>query len=151
MRFVASFNHSLYLEKAITALETLGVACDDIFVAPLDKRNQQSVWFDTLERSDGKSLFDGISLLAALGCFFGTVYGFVLYWGPVIWGLIGFAGGCLLGCILKFLRILLTANKLDKVPKTEVVLIVDCADELARKTEEVLWTNHAFGLSKIQS
>lgn len=149
MRFIASFNHSVYLEKAITALESLGIMQEDIFVAPLDKRNQKSIWFDTIERSDGKSLFDGISILGALGCFFGTVYGFVLHWGPVIWGLIGFAGGCLLGCVIKVLR--QKVRKSVKVPKTEVVLIVDCEEDLARKTEEILWSNHAFGLSQIRN
>ncbi|WP_223592326.1 hypothetical protein [Neobacillus bataviensis] len=90
-------------------------------------------------------------LLGALGCFFGTVYGFIFHWGPVIWGLSGFAGGCLLGCIIKGIPILLTTKKKKKVPKTEVVLIVDCENDLARKTEEVLWSNHAFGLSQIRN
>ncbi|MCF8567371.1 hypothetical protein LLE49_21860 [Alicyclobacillus tolerans] len=151
MRFVASFNHSVYLEKAITALESIGVVREDIFVAPLDKRNQKSVWFDTVERSDGKSFFDGVALLAALGCFFGTVYGFILHWGPVIWGLIGFAGGGVIGGIVKLLRGVLQARSQGNAPKMEVVLIVDCADDLARRTEEVLWSNYAFGMSKIRN
>ncbi|MDN3019158.1 hypothetical protein PH210_23580 [Paenibacillus sp. BSR1-1] len=151
MRFIASFNHSEHLEKAITALESLGVMQEDIFAAPLDKRNEKSQWFDTIHRSDGKSLFDGIMLLGALGTFFGTVYGFILHWGPVVWGVAGFIAGCLLGCIIKGIPILLTAKKREKVPKTEVVLIVDCENDLARKTEEVLWSNHAFGLSQIRN
>lgn len=151
MRFIASFNHSLYVEKAITALESLGIIRDDIFIAPLDKRNQKSTWFDTIERSDGKSLFDGISILGALGCFFGTVYGFVLHWGPVIWGLIGFAGGCLIGGAIKLFRIVQNSKSAEIIPKTEVILIVDCEEDLARKTEEILWSNHAFGLSQIKN
>jgi hypothetical protein len=151
MRFVASFNHSVYLEKAITTLESIGVLHEDIFVAPLDKRNQKSIWFDTMDRSDGKSLLDGIALLGALGCFFGTVYGFVLHWGPVTWGLLGFAGGCFIGGVIKILRAILKTNKPKNVPKMEIVLIIDCEDDLARKTEDVLWSNHAFGLSKIRN
>ncbi|WP_147306821.1 hypothetical protein [Paenibacillus taihuensis] len=76
MRFIASFNYSLYLEKAITALESLGVNREDIFVAPLEEKGSgKTLSFDTIERSDGKSLFDGIALFAAFGCFMGSVYG----------------------------------------------------------------------------
>lgn len=151
LRIIASFNHSQYLEKAITTLESLGVMREDIFATALDKRNQKSVWFDTIERSDGKSLLDGVSLLGALGCFFGTIYGFVLHLGPVIWGLIGFASGCVLGGVIKLLLVLLNRNNRERVSKTEVMLIVDCEDDLSRKTEEILWSNHAFGLSKIRN
>ncbi|MBU9723381.1 hypothetical protein [Bacillus alkalicola] len=32
---------------------------------------------------------------------------------------------------------------------TEVVLIVECEDEIDEKIEEILWTNHALGVSRV--
>lgn len=149
MRFIATFQHSIYLEKAISALESLGVLHEDIFVTPLNKQSEKSPWFKVVKRADGKNFMELITLLGAVGCFFGTVYGFVLYWGPVIWGLIGFASGSCIGVIIKTFAGLAHSKNLNRVPNTEVVLIVDCETTLAHQTEDILWSNYAIGISRI--
>lgn len=48
---------------------------------------------DTIHRADGISLFDGAEVSGAILMTLGVVYGFVLKWGPIIWGLIGLLAG----------------------------------------------------------
>ncbi|MDV2887739.1 hypothetical protein RYX45_21460, partial [Alkalihalophilus pseudofirmus] len=96
--------HSLFLEKALMDIQEQGISKEQLFAVPVDKsKDKSSISVDTMHHSDGKSFIDIPSLLAAFFCALGTIYGFVLYWGPVIWGLIGFAGGFILGCIIKIL------------------------------------------------
>ena len=150
MRIVSTFDHSLYLEKAIVHIEKLGIQKTQMFAVPIKKRKQMpGLSLDSLHHSDGKSFFDVPSLLAAFFCALGTIYGFALYWGPVLWGMIGFAGGFLLGAIIKLLTMKPWSNHPGTRPKTEVVLMIDCKKEEAAQLEQILWSNQAFGVAKV--
>ena len=92
MYIIATFEYNNFLERAVTEMQMQGVAKERILAAPLDKKGEERRLFDTMHSSDGLSL---IGLAAALGTIFmllGTIYGFVLAWGPIWWGLIGLAG-----------------------------------------------------------
>lgn len=149
MRIVSVFDHSLFLEKALMDIQEQGISKEQLFAVPVDKsKDKSSISVDTMHYSDGKSFIDIPSLLAAFFCALGTIYGFVLYWGPVIWGLIGFAGGFILGCIIKILGVILHSKKKTKHSKTEVVLMIDCPKDQSNQIVQILWENHAFGVSK---
>lgn len=150
MRIISTFDHSLYLEKAIVTLEKQGIQKEKIFAVPMKKSNESStISLDTIHHSSGQIFLDIPSLVATFLCALCTIYGFVLHWGPVLWGLIGFIGGFIIGCIIKVVMIKLSSNRAKKRSKTEVVLMIDCDKELVNKVEQILWSNQAFGVSVV--
>jgi len=64
------------------------------------KRGEDRELFDSLHSSDGLSMLDLPFILATLFCVIGGIYGFVLTWGPILWGIIGIFFGLSLGIIV---------------------------------------------------
>lgn len=158
MYVYASFDYSAYLELAITDLEKRGIAREHILAVPLDKRVEERKLLDTIHRSDGMSLFDGAAVLGTVFMTLGTIYGFILEWGPIIWGLIGLLGGALLGFLLDYFGGKIRQNKNAKETRnqakagksnTEVVLTIFCKPEQYEMVEKVLWDNMALGVGKL--
>lgn len=100
MYLVASFHYCMHTELAIAKVEELGVPREQIFAVPLEKRGETRHIFDTIHHADGVSLFDGGAILGSACMVLGVIYGFILAWGPIIWGLIGLAGGFLVGFLI---------------------------------------------------
>ena len=148
VKVVSTFDHTIYLEKALIGLEDLGIHRSDIYAIPLHRTPASSRTYDSLHTSDGQSTLDGIALLAALLSALGVIYGYVLAWGPVLWGLIGFAAGGLLGWMAKLIWRRRTVRKAT-TSNTEVVLVVDCTDSLALSVERTLSDNFAFGIATL--
>lgn len=158
MYVYASFDYSAYLELAITELEKRGIARENILAVPLDKRVEEKKLFDTIHRTDGMSLFDGAAVAGAIFMTLGVIYGFVLKWGPIIWGLIGLLSGALIGFLLDMFVGKLRKNKAAKKTRnqakagdqiTEVVLTIVCRPEQYEMVEKVLWDNMALGVGKL--
>ncbi len=149
MYIVSTFEHTIYLEKAITAIQMKGIAKEDILAVPMDKRNEYRMMFDTLHQADGLSLIDLASILATIFMLLGTIYGFLLDFGPVFWGLVGLIAGFLLGLAIKLFitRKLRNRQRLSKAP--EVVLIIGCNEDRLDMVKDTLWSNHALGVSKL--
>jgi len=103
MYLVASFHYNLHTEIAITKLEQLGIPPEQILAVPLEKRGETRNIFDTIHHADGISMFDGGAILGTACMVLGVIYGFVLEWGPIVWGLLGLAGGFLAGFLLDLL------------------------------------------------
>lgn len=81
----------------------------------------------------------------------GAIYGMVLLWEPILWGLIGLSAGLLFGFLLKFLFVKKQNYKtLKHGVSTEVVLMVNCGDEQRKIVEGILWDNMAIGVSKLK-
>ncbi|MCM0647855.1 hypothetical protein NBE98_05625 [Clostridium swellfunianum] len=149
MHIVSTFEYSNYLELAVTEIEMKGIPKENILAVPMDKRQEERRLFDTIHHSDGVSLFDLPMILATLFMIFGAVYGFVLTWGPLLWGLIAMAIGFSIGLIIK---LFMTRNELRKQPglkNTEVVLIIECQENQMYMVQNVLWQHHALGVSKL--
>ncbi|MDH7479491.1 MAG: hypothetical protein QHH02_05730 [Syntrophomonadaceae bacterium] len=158
MLIVSSFEHSAFFELAISELEKRGIPAEQVWAIPLDQRAEEGRLFDTIHRADGISRFDGAAVLATLFMLLGVIYGFVLHWGPIIWGAIGLAGGGVLGFLIDrcFGRVRKRAGPPGKGERrredakgAEVVLIVQCAPPQAETVERVLWENFALGVGKM--
>ncbi len=146
---IASFEHSAYLELAITALIKNGVPKEKILAVPLnlEKSKVKKTIFDTIHRADGVSVVDGAMALGTVGMVLGTIYGFVLSWGPVLWALLGLLGGAVLGFILDLL-----INKRRQERRwvqgksTEVVLLINCSENQLLQVEDILWQHYPQGV-----
>jgi hypothetical protein len=143
---VASFEYSIELELAISELKERGIESQSIIAVPLDEIVESPQLFDTIHHADGVSLLD---LGLILGCIFmllGTIYGFVLKWGPIIWGLIGLILGLFIGIMIKMLFLKKNQRKNTKKKNTEVCLVVKCNENQFEMVKNVLFNHYALGI-----
>ncbi|MEH7180630.1 hypothetical protein [Neobacillus vireti] len=148
MFVIATFENSIYIELAITALEEQGISKEMILAAPLEKRKKLRGLFDSIHKSDGFSLFDGPAILGTCLMLLGAIYGYVLEWGPIIWGIIGAISGLLIGFFIKMLMLKINKRGSKKIT-SEIVLMVRCEEQKWEKVEEILWDHLALGMTKI--
>lgn len=149
MYIVSTFDHSIYLELAITAIEMKGIKKENIMAVSMDKKGEQRMLFDNIHSSDGLSLFDLPAILAVIFGVFGGVYGFVLKWGPLLWGLIAIAAGFALGLIIKLIITKKYSGRQNDKRGTEVVLIIECIETQIEMIKDILWAYKALGVSKL--
>lgn len=149
MYIVSSFEHSVNLEAAITAIQMLGVAKEDILAVPLDKMNEQRKLFDTTRTSDSLSSLDIPMVLAAIFCLMGAIYGFILPMGPVLLGIAGMFAGFGLGLLIKMFTSKKYGDRQKDKMASEVMLLIACKKEQMELLQETLWSNAALGVSKL--
>ncbi|PRX30399.1 hypothetical protein BX659_10740 [Orenia metallireducens] len=149
MHIICTFEYSNYLELAISTMEMQGIKKEDILAIPMDKRNSSRRFFDSIHHSDGLSLLDLSSILGTIFMLLGSIYGFILKWGPIVWGLIGLLVGGFLGLLI---RLLISKNKSYRQrnkKSTEVVLIIKCEEKKLELVKDILWENYALGVAKL--
>lgn len=151
MQLFSTFEHSIKLELAISALELRGIDKENILAVPLTEPKVDGQLFDTIHRSDGITF---IGTGAAIGTAFsviGSSVGFRLAWGPVYWGLIAAASGFLLGFLIDLfiLKVLKKGRRALKTRLPQVILIVACDERQADAVETVLWHCLALGTARI--
>ncbi|MGE5395984.1 MAG: hypothetical protein ACM3MK_00455 [Chitinophagales bacterium] len=157
MFVAASFEYNLHLELAISELENKGIRRESIAAVLMDSRVEERKILDTIHRADGISSFDAASLLGTFGLLLGAIYGFVLSWGPIIWGLIGLIIGAILGLLLdlfgtKLFGIKRKAEGRSNTAKgkaPQVFLIIECEDDQAKSVKDILWDNLALGVGTL--
>ncbi|UOE93901.1 hypothetical protein [Alkalihalobacillus sp. LMS39] len=152
MQIFSTFEHTTYLELALTSLEKIGVEKSHILAVPLFNRVEERRLFDTLHRADGVSLFDKGAVLATAFSVIGASVGFVLEWGPIYWGLIGAASGFLIGFMIDYIIFKVIHKRKIKVKgkTSEVVVVIECPDALVEKVEQTLWDHLALGVAKVE-
>lgn len=152
MQIFSTFEHSIYIELAITAIEKVGVKKENILAVPLMNRVQERKLFDTLHRADGISLFDKGAAIGTAFSVIGTCVGFVLEWGPILWGLIGAGVGFIIGFLIDFIfyKVIHKRKRVLNGKHSEVVLVINCPNELVEKVEKLLWDNLALGVAKLE-
>jgi hypothetical protein len=136
---------------AIATLEKKGIKNEDIFVIPLDNRQEDRKLFDTQHRSDGTSFID-IGMVLATACSVVTAsIGFDLYLGPIYWGLIGAFGGFIIGFAIRLFTEFVLKKKRRRLKgyHSEMILIVDCEETQGEMVENILFEHYALGVGKV--
>lgn len=143
----------MMLEMAIKTLEKNGIQREDIFAVPLDKRQENTKLFDSIHNSDGESLIDLGMVLATVFSVIGASIGFVLSWGPIIWGLLGVFLGFFLGLVIRLIYGLVKSKKmkLSTNNHSEVILIINCEEKQSKLVEDILWNHFALGVAKVMN
>lgn len=146
MNVVASFKLNKNLEKAIAELEYYGIDRGNILALPLLTMADRQ-----LHIPNNKILFENAPIIGTILMLLGTIYGFILRWGPIFWGLIGLIVGMISGIIIDLYRV---KRKKDKQQNdedgklTEVFLLVHCSNkEQALFVKEKLWQHLPNGVS----
>jgi hypothetical protein len=145
---IASFDYSPALEIAITELMEKDIPQGNILALPLDKKTEVPRLFDSIHYADGTSLVDVAGILGCIFMLLGSIYGFILEWGPIIWGLIGLFAGLVSGFFIKWLYIKTKYKNRTSKSKTEVFLVVYVKEDTkVQKIKEILWQHNAHGLT----
>lgn len=145
MKVIASFKLNKHLERAIAELEHIGIDRTSILALPLTTQAARS-----MTMSNSKVMFENGPILGAILMLLGTIYGYILAWGPIIWALIGLVSGMVVGIGIDLLRIKrrgpLAAD--DDSRSTEVFLLVHCLDkEHALYVADRLWKHQPMGVT----
>jgi hypothetical protein len=151
MMFLLSiFELSSKVEEAVTALEIEGIPRDAIKAVSMDVRDENKKLFDSSHYSDNSTTLALPFALAMFGTFFGVVYGFQLYWGPILWGLIGAVTGFAAGILISLVKAK-TQKSSQRLPcKPLVTVIVQCLPEQLEKVKSILWTNAAMSVRSLE-
>lgn len=146
MHVIASFEHSLHLELAITDLAQKGIEQNRICAIPLNTMKKENQMFDTIHRSDGESMFDVPTILGTILMVFGVLWGFMWKWGPIIWGLIGLFIGFGVGFAFKYFLYIRNSKNVLKGKVTEVFVLVDCKPDEVKVVEDIFCSHSAIGV-----
>ncbi|MDF2876034.1 MAG: hypothetical protein K0R22_2717 [Sporomusa sp.] len=146
MHVVASFEHSLHLELAVTDLEQKGIEQSRICAIPLSTMKKEVQLFDNIHRSDGESMFDVPSILGTILMVLGVLWGFMWKWGPIIWGLIGLLFGLAVGFAFKYFLYIRNSKNIIKGKVTEVFVVVDCKPDEVKVVKDVFYRHSAIGI-----
>ncbi|KNY27882.1 hypothetical protein [Pseudobacteroides cellulosolvens] len=146
MYIISTFEHSIHLEKAITLIQMKGIEKENILAIPMDIRRQESKLIDTFHHSDGLSFLDLPFILGSFLTLFGGIYGFILTWGPIIWGLIGLVVGFGIGLAIKIVAAKKYSSWRTNKRVSEVVLIIECKEQQIDTIKGILLSHNAFGV-----
>lgn len=142
VQIIATFEHSPFVEMAIHDLEKLGVPSKDIIALPMENLESDTHVVDSIHQVDGRSILDGAMMSAAIFAVLGAIYGFIWYWGPIIWGLIGLGGGFILGLSIELLfhkgKLKFTSRR-----KSEVIIEVTCSGAMQSQMIQVFKSRKA--------
>lgn len=151
MHIFSSFDQSIHIETALTELEQSGIAGKNILAVPLDSFPQDLDQPGAAARADRFGFVDDAAALGTAGMVLGVIYGFVLSWGPIIWGLIGLLAGAAAGVGLHYLR---NPRRFSPRPGENsadgVILLVQCGPEMAAAVEKILWRSYARGVGRLE-
>lgn len=150
IQIFSTFEHTTELELAISSLEKQGVKKESIYAVPLNNRRTEPKLFDTMHQSDGVSLISKGAAIGTALSVVGASIGFKLKWGPIYWGLIGAAGGFLIGFLIDLYiqKVVHKKKRLQKGRSSEVILIIECEDSEANDVENTLWHFSALGIAR---
>lgn len=150
MYIVAACQHSLYAELLVSEIENYGIPREQIAAIPLDRRNEKLLLFDTMHHADGHSMIDLALMLGTILMLLGSIYGFVLPLGPIIWALIGLLAGGMLGFAIKWLFLKRRGYKISaRKGNAELIIMVNCDAAQEKDIEEICWHHNALGVGKL--
>lgn len=152
MYVMSTFEHSMYVELALSALELKNISKENILAVPLNNRQEDRKLFDSIHKSDGLSMFDLAAALATAFAVVGSSIGFRFDWGPIIWGILYAIIGFILGFFINIFKIKKKKKlRVKKGKMSELIIIVHCLNDQVEMVEEILWDNLALGVAKMDN
>ena len=148
MYIFSSFDQGAFLEIAIADLTRIGLGRKNILAVPMRRTTRKISVFDRMYRADGVSVLDGGALLGTLGMLLGVIFGSVLFWGSIVWGLIGLVAGAAAGLAADWMATTRGARANQRSNIIPVMLIVRCEEEQAEAVEKILEEHHALALAR---
>ncbi len=143
MLIVGTFEHSLELEQVLALLEQRGISRKHILAIPMDTEPKPPIKFIARLR-DLHSKAIEVGMACATGSsVIGISLGFILTWGPIIWGLLA----ALIGFSIGFgIYVLINRGTYRHLPKKlpEVTVIVQCPEDQSMLVMEIMWQHRVL-------
>ncbi|WP_303984575.1 hypothetical protein [Niallia circulans] len=147
MNIISVFDHSLKVELVLHELEKHHIRKEDIFVSSLNKKEVEKKYMDFFN-ADGFNMFF-VASVSMIMMLLGTIYGFVLYLGPILWGLIGLIAGICITIPVDYLYKRWRNKEEIKPSKAELIIVIHCEETQVALIESLLYQHHTIGLVKI--
>lgn len=148
MYLFSIFEQSDKIEEAITSLQTKGLTKDAILAVPTESRNESKALFDTVHYSDNTGVLSLPFVIATIGALMGIIFGFQLYWGPILWGVIGAISGMIVGLVISLIRTFYRKRYQKAVQKGNIIIVVRCNNDQRDWVQDILWNNAAMSISQ---
>ncbi len=140
---VSLYKQNIQLEWALEQLHQLGIAPQDVMVTPLSGTEKQQ-FKRTLVCT--RSMMDIPFVIGTISMLLGCIYGFLLYLGPIIWGLIGLICGIAAGLGVEWLIRLGSLKQQMKLGQTYVLVWFQCVDTLYEAVVPLLESSQGFSV-----
>jgi hypothetical protein len=148
MNLFATFEQSIELEQAIAELESNFVSTAQILVIYMENEPAQ-VQLNGRTREIHSNSFE-VGIACATGsAVIGASIGFVLAWGPIIWGLICVISGFSIGYSIYYFRKIDSVSTLRQKKEPELLVIIQCAEIQAHPIKEMLWKYQALTVGQM--
>ncbi|KRE93335.1 hypothetical protein ASG89_07505 [Paenibacillus sp. Soil766] len=150
MLIISTFEHSIEVEEALAVLEQMGLPRNEIMTVMMDNYMEISD-HNYNSNPNKKSLAFEVGMATSTGLtVIGVSLGFILYWGPIIWGIIFAICGFITGyCTTRVLQIKVfkhVIRKKERLP--ELAVIIQCHEERCQEVQHVLWEYQALSVGK---
>jgi hypothetical protein len=144
MLIISIFEQSIELEQALAEIEK-NIKREDIMIVFMDKDKDSTIYGEHSPQAFeiGISVGTGAAVIGASA-------GFVLTWGPIIWGLIGAMAGFFVGIGFYLLVKKLRAQSKMTKNKCEVTVILQCTKEQTETVKKVLWKYKALSVGNVE-
>ncbi|WP_078410900.1 hypothetical protein [Priestia abyssalis] len=149
MLIIGTFEHSIELEQALAILEHSGISRDHILVSFMDSEpTSPSHLMSKSHDVRSKGFEVGISF-ATGSAVIGASVGFILTWGPIIWGLIASFIGFGIGFGLYY--IIKKGNRRSHFAKKlpEVTIVIQCTEDHSNHIKEIMWNYRALTVGQV--
>jgi hypothetical protein len=148
MIVIGAFEQSLELDLLLASLENNSIARKYIIVVPMDIDPKNPFQLNNKKRD---ICYKGIEvgMAFATGCsVIGASMGFILAWGPIIWGLLDAGIGFVFGFGIYLLKNKYTRYRHLPNRLPEVAVIVQCQGEQTKLTIDMMWKHCALSVGK---
>lgn len=149
MIMIGIFEQSIELEQALAVLEKDFVSRNQIMLVFLDNKPMSA--FDEFKNlRDVVSNSFEVGMACATGCaVIGACVGFILTWGPIIWGLIGTLSGFTVGYSLYYFSQRRKTHSKSPVCDAEAAVMIQCTEEQLTEIKKILWKYHALAVGQL--
>ena len=149
MHVFSVFELAQKVEEVVTALTAEGIPKEAILAVPLYSRNESKSLFDTVHYSDNLSTLTFPLILAMMCSLLGSAFGFQLYLGPILWGVIGAVAGFSIGLAISLLWAVRKKRHQQAAHKESVIIVIHCDQKQVKLVQDILWSNTAMGVNTV--
>jgi len=153
MLIISTFEHSIEVEQALAVLEELGIERSSMMAVMMDNHDERIDKDATHQPNRITLAFEvGMACATALSVI-GISVGFILKWGPIIWGVISAICGYLIGYWITrsmqsgyFKQMI---RKKGRLP--ELAVIIQCQEIRFHEVQRILWEYRALSVGRIDA
>lgn len=146
MQVFAIFESTAGIEQAIIDIKRTGISNQDIFVVPMEKRDNVSLSKDKRYPQGRDAVDKGFAFATGISVITAGV-GFRLTLGPIIWGIMGAVAGFLIGLLISFFQAKKNGPFIPKYSVLPILLIVNGQESTITSIENILYEKGALGVN----